>query len=196
MRRLRPPLVTMALSPAHADLAAWVSENGGYVHPAVEPVDRCPCLSRHCACAHIRCAHTDQHARWAHAGAKQGLACRCRRPCRPDRCMRLGCMHTSAPCTQTSRTRRACIRRQAWVQAEARGTQVLVALPPRLQVSVDLLAGDDAVAVDNEVPANKWDVKLGLTLLAIMHQSGVRCAGGLLRPLVCCKQGKCGALYI
>ena len=30
-----------------------------------------------------------------------------------------------------------------------------MALPPRLQVSVDMLSGEDLVAADNEVPANK-----------------------------------------
>jgi hypothetical protein len=96
--------VKMALSPAHAGIAAWITENGGYVHPAVEPVDR------------------------GEAGIGLSL---------------------SAPVS---------------------AGQVLVALPPRLQVSVDELSGDEKVAVDNEVPPNKWDVKLGLTLLHIMHQ--------------------------
>jgi hypothetical protein len=97
--------VKMALSPAHAGIAAWITENGGYVHPAVEPVDR------------------------GEAGIGLSLT------------------------------------------AQVSAGQVLVALPPRLQVSVDELSGDEKVAVDNEVPPNKWDVKLGLTLLQIMHQS-------------------------
>lgn len=72
--------------------------------------------------------------------------------------------------------------------------QVLVAVPPRLQararcmhyacvyacpsnnpillqVTLSRLTGDEAVAVENEVPAGKWDFRLALALIALIHES-------------------------
>ena len=47
---------------------------------------------------------------------------------------------------------------------------MLVAVPPRLMVTQERLGGSNAKAVELEVPPNKWDVKLALALLALMHQ--------------------------
>ena len=48
---------------------------------------------------------------------------------------------------------------------------VLVAIPPRLQITTARLAGDEAAAVELEVPPNKWDVKLALALLTVLHDA-------------------------
>jgi len=57
------------------------------------------------------------------------------------------------------------------LSAKVSAGQVLLALPPRLHVTLERLTGDDAAAAEMEVPSNKWDVKLALALLALMHKS-------------------------
>jgi len=89
----------------HSKIAEWVVANGGYVHPALRPVDR------------------------GEAGIGLSLV------------------------------------------EPVLGGQVLVALPPRLMVTAERLSGSDATAVELEVPPNKWDIKLALALLALMHDA-------------------------
>jgi Fe-S cluster biogenesis protein NfuA len=57
------------------------------------------------------------------------------------------------------------------VSADVNAGQVLLALPPRLQVSTAYLTGAEAAAAENEVPPNKWDVKLALALLALKESA-------------------------
>jgi len=56
------------------------------------------------------------------------------------------------------------------LSAPVKAGQVLVALPPRLQVTLERLTGDDAAAAEMEVPPKKWDVKLALALVSLMHE--------------------------
>ena len=65
------------------------------------------------------------------------------------------------------------------VNAPVSAGQVLVALPPRLHVTIDsCLRGAALAAVEKEVPPNKWDVRLALALLALIREGDLKAQPG------------------